>query len=178
MAYVYDLNSAYPKAMLDNPFPNPAKLRVRRNISDPFELDVCMKNYEGMATCTVHIGKDEALPVLPYRMDSRLIFPCGNITGSWTFPELRYAIANSNTTIKKISMIVSAPAIDSPFKEYISHHYELRKNTKNELKRLKKESPVSCLVELRRSFKNYTSFRGGGDINYKAFNCMEEYVND
>lgn len=52
------------------------------------------------------------------------------------------------------------------------------KNTKAELRKLQKENPVSCLVEMRRSFKRYTSFRGGGAMNYHAFNCMEEYVND
>jgi len=52
------------------------------------------------------------------------------------------------------------------------------KNTKAELKKLQKENPISALIEMRKSFKNYTSFRGGGDINYKAFNDMEEYVND
>lgn len=52
------------------------------------------------------------------------------------------------------------------------------KNTANELKKLNKENPASLLVEMRRSFKNYTSARGGGDINYHAWNCMEEFVND
>ncbi len=52
------------------------------------------------------------------------------------------------------------------------------KNTKVELRKLQKENPVSCLVEMRRSFKKYTSLRGGGDMNFHAFNCMEEYVND
>ena len=52
------------------------------------------------------------------------------------------------------------------------------KNTQQELKKLQKENPASLLFEIRKSFKRYTSFRGGGDMNYKAFNCMEEYVND
>ena len=51
-------------------------------------------------------------------------------------------------------------------------------NTKVELRKLQKENPVSCLVEMRKSFKSYTSARGGGDMNHHAFNCMEEYVND
>ena len=52
------------------------------------------------------------------------------------------------------------------------------KNTSQELLKLQKENSASLLVEMRKSFKQYTSFRGGGDMNYKAFNCMEEYVND
>jgi hypothetical protein len=51
-------------------------------------------------------------------------------------------------------------------------------NTKEEIRKLNKENPSSYLIEMDRSFKRYTSVRGGGDINYHAYNCMEEYVND
>jgi hypothetical protein len=47
-----------------------------------------------------------------------------------------------------------------------------------ELRKLRESAPTSFLVELGGSFKNYTSQRGGGDINFHAYNCMEEYVND
>lgn len=51
-------------------------------------------------------------------------------------------------------------------------------NTKEEIRKLNQQNTASFLIELRNSFKNYTRARGGGDINYHAFNCMEEYVND
>ena len=50
-------------------------------------------------------------------------------------------------------------------------------NTANELRKLKVENPISCLIELRKSVNSYTSQRGGG-MNFMAYNCMEEYVND
>lgn len=50
--------------------------------------------------------------------------------------------------------------------------------TSQELKKLRRENQVSMLVDMSRSFKRYTSKRGGGDINYHAWNCMEEFVND
>ena len=52
------------------------------------------------------------------------------------------------------------------------------KNAKAELRKLQKNNPVSCLIQMRKNFKRYPSFRGGGDMNNHAFNCMEEYVND
>jgi hypothetical protein len=52
------------------------------------------------------------------------------------------------------------------------------KNSEIELRKLQKENPVSLLMEMSNSFKNYTSSRGGGDMNFHAYNCMEEYVND
>ncbi|MCH8538901.1 MAG: DUF6236 family protein [Alkalimonas sp.] len=50
--------------------------------------------------------------------------------------------------------------------------------TSHELKKLRRDNQVSMLVDMNRSFRNYTSARGGGDINYHAWNCMEEFVND
>ncbi|TWH47981.1 DUF6236 family protein [Sporomusa sp. KB1] len=52
------------------------------------------------------------------------------------------------------------------------------KNSKVELNKLKKDNPASLLVEIERSFKQYTRFRGVGDMNHHAYNCMEEYIND
>jgi len=52
------------------------------------------------------------------------------------------------------------------------------RNGKEELKELRLKNSASCLVDLEKSFSNYTSQRGGGDANFHAYNCMEEYVND
>jgi len=51
-------------------------------------------------------------------------------------------------------------------------------NTKEELRKLNEKSPASFLVEMRQSFKGYPQRRGCGDMNFHAYNCMEEYVND
>ncbi len=51
-------------------------------------------------------------------------------------------------------------------------------NTREELRKLNEKRPESFLFELRKSFKQYTGRRGGGDMNFHAYNCMEEYVND
>jgi hypothetical protein len=51
-------------------------------------------------------------------------------------------------------------------------------NTKEEIKKLQKENPASFLSNIHRDFKKYTSFRNEGDVNYHAYNCMEEYIND
>lgn len=51
-------------------------------------------------------------------------------------------------------------------------------NTKEELRQLNEKNPASFLMEMRQSFKGYTRARGGGDMTFHAYNCMEEYVND
>lgn len=127
-AYVYDINSAYPYAMWRNKFPDPALLRVVQNPCLT-ELYSFLNNYEGMVTAKVKVADNERLPVLPYRQESRLIFPCGTFSGSWTFPELRHALQFSKTEILSIEKIVYAPGIDSPFHGFIDKHWNLRKQT-------------------------------------------------
>ena len=48
-------------------------------------------------------------------------------------------------------------------------------STKEELKKLKKDSVGSCLFNLEKEFKNVYRKQ---DINHYAYNCLEEYVND
>jgi hypothetical protein len=116
-AHVYDINSAYVSVMAKNKFPNPAKLKYI-TFNDHIEYSELIDTHEGMVTANVYVDPSESLPVLPFRQDNRLIFPCGNFTGSWTFTEIRYALKNSKTKIKKIYEIIYAPAIESPFGEF------------------------------------------------------------
>ena len=50
--------------------------------------------------------------------------------------------------------------------------------SKEEVRKLNENNPASFLVQLTKSFRSYTNTRGGGDMNFHAYNCMEEYVND
>lgn len=52
------------------------------------------------------------------------------------------------------------------------------RSTKNDLKKLRQESPASLLLDINNDFRDYTNKRGGGDVNFHAYNCMEEYIND
>lgn len=132
MAFVYDINSAYPWAMLENLFPNPAKLRY---IQHGINVDNILNSYEGMITATVTVSDKEQLPVLPYRMDNRLIFPCGTFTGSWVIPEFNYALKHSQTEIVKVHNATYATAIESPFKPFITEYWTKRSNTKDEFEK-------------------------------------------
>lgn len=126
-ANVYDINSAYPRAML-NDLPNPTKLRVVYNPDSEMVRQV-LRDYEGMISCKVHVNENEKLPVLPYKMDERLIFPTGIFTGSWTFPEFRYAMRVNKIKILEVSEIVFAPAIKSPFIPFIKFYWNERTKT-------------------------------------------------
>lgn len=130
-AFVYDINSAYPYVMHRNKFPDPALLRVVM-LPEIKDLAFYLDNFEGMVSAKVWVNPTEPLPVLPYRQDARLIFPCGTFSGSWTFPELRHALQYSDTKVISIEKIVFAPGIYSPFGPFIDHYWKLRSNTKDE----------------------------------------------
>lgn len=50
--------------------------------------------------------------------------------------------------------------------------------TKDQLQNLQKTSPVSALVSMSNSFKRYNRQRKEVGLNYLAYDCMEEFVND
>ena len=55
--------------------------------------------------------------------------------------------------------------------------YSLRSMVQG-LRDIRMRNPYSCLALMEGDFSKYTRQRGGGDINFHLFNCMEEYIND
>lgn len=133
-ASVYDINSAYPYVMKEKTFIDPGSLRTIKN--PPHELvEKIMRVGEGFINATVYVEPTEKLPALPFRTNDRLIFPCGEFAGSWTFPEIKNAIAHTQTKIIKIHKIVYGKRIESPFKDFVNDLYTLRNNTNDEFER-------------------------------------------
>jgi len=115
----------YPFAMKECIFPNPAKLKKRTNPTLEkllYDLEYC----EGMAKISV-IHKDISLGFLPLRTDDKLIFPVGKFTGTWNFPEIRYALKNKIIKITEVHEIISAPPYPSPFSGFVDDLYAKRK---------------------------------------------------
>lgn len=127
--YYYDINSLYPSVMINNKFPNPDKLRYSK------DLEKALRNNEGCAKIKVK-APDINYPVLPYRTN-RLIFPAGEFTGVWNFPEIRLAISKGYKIIETFWVLSSSP-MDSPFDDYID--YFMKK--KIEYQRLGKKALV------------------------------------
>lgn len=127
--FYYDVNSLYPYAMIAGNFPNPAKLHQRRYVS-PTTLAQMLadQTLEGCATVEVwhpptYIG------YLPYRdvnASDRLLFPVGKFTGTWCFPELRYAISRG-IKVLRCELVSYSAGMPSPFTSYVSRFFELKK---------------------------------------------------
>lgn len=132
-AQKFDINSMYPYAMATTKFPNPDKLK---NISEPTlqKLLYCLTYEEGMATIKVK-HKEHYYGFLPYRTKSKLLFPYGIFSGTWNFNEIRLALKHGIIEILEITEILSAPAMDSPFKSFVNDLYTKRKTTKNEFEK-------------------------------------------
>lgn len=133
-AYVYDINSAYPYVMAHRSYVNPASLKVIQNVSEE-TLHELFETYEGMINATVYVDPNEEIPALPFRTKDKLIFPCGEFAGTWTFPEMINALNHSRTKITKVHRIVYGNRIESPFREFVYDLYTKRNNTDDEFER-------------------------------------------
>lgn len=130
-ASVFDINSAYPYAMINCKFPNPLTLRRETQFVN---LIVASKQYEGMVTARVRY-RETTIPALPYRLDHKLIFPVGEFSGCWTLNEFRYALELGDIEVIEYGYAIYSEAIESPFIDFINNFYSLRNKTKNEFRR-------------------------------------------
>jgi len=128
---VYDINSMYPYAMYETKFPNPKYLKTLKNVKPESFIENYLDNYEGMCFCNVkHL--DNFFGFLPLRYNDKLVFPTGTFKGHWNFNEIRFALANKVIEIIEVTEIVYAPAMESPFKDYVLECYRLRQENTTE----------------------------------------------
>jgi hypothetical protein len=125
-AIVVDINSMYPYAMKYCEFPNPKRLRVKRNVTNELFINKYLEYYEGCAIVTV-THYSSFIGGLPYRKDEKLIFPLGIFQGWYNFNELRYCLNNSLISIMEVKEIVFAERMESPFISFIDENYTARK---------------------------------------------------
>lgn len=94
--YHYDVNSLYPYVMENFEYPmgwfteveGPeamARWNMIQKKPDKYKAAI--------VACTVEVPKKEKYPCLPVKVEGKLIFPVGKVTGTWTLPEIRYALS-------------------------------------------------------------------------------------
>jgi len=142
-ASVIDRNSMYPYEMKVGKFPNPRNLKVERNVKLSYFLNQILPHYEGLIECEV-IHHPKPYGYLPYKtsptdsnntgkqIKGKLLFPVGRFGGSWNFPEIRYALEQGAIEINKITKIVYADRMPSPFESYVDELYEKKIASKDE----------------------------------------------
>jgi len=122
----YDVNSLYPYVYRNIRFPDPSNARYTSGRDNLLRL-LKDNTIEGVA----HVVADCDLmyPILPMRIDGKLMFPKGRVEGWYNFNELRLAAENGYQIVESREICYSV-GIDSPFREYVDRLYELRKHYK------------------------------------------------
>lgn len=129
-AYVIDVNSMYPWMMKKLKFPNPKILK--------HEIDLDVKRflkylewYEGCANLTIY-HKEHKYGFLPYKSNGKLLFPIGEFSGTWNFPEIRFALEQGVIEIKKVNWSVYSEPMDSPFISFVDCLNDMKTKAKIE----------------------------------------------
>lgn len=112
-----DINSSYPYQMRIRSFPDMNTYSKRTG--DSTVLKAYIEEFEGEALIKIKSPRKMRIPFLHYkREDGKLIFPLGEFTGWYTFPEIRKALEIGYKIIDVIEIAVFN-RIESPFIDYI-----------------------------------------------------------
>jgi hypothetical protein len=121
----YDVNSLYPAAMCENFYPDPSK--VKKGVLNNF--DYCLNNFEGVVFCKVFCT-DMHIPILPYKMKDKIIYPVGTFSGWYNFNEIRFALKRGYEILEVYEYYFSK-RIETPFKEYVKYWFDQKTQYKN-----------------------------------------------
>lgn len=125
---VYDYNSLYPSVML-NKYPLPqSAVYIKSKKNDRIQHDII--NNEGISKVKIFCPY-MMYPLLPYRTKDKLLFPYGNIEGTYTHVELRKAVELGYKIIDISESIIYTKTF-YPFTDYVNTLYALRLKYKKE----------------------------------------------
>lgn len=111
-------NSLYPSEML-NEMPDPNTSTYTKKST----LNTILK-YHGVSYVHIYIPKTH-IPLLPFRIDGKLIFPTGHLKGTWTHLELRKAL-QLGAKISHVGEGVFYRKMCDPFTTFITDIYKKR----------------------------------------------------
>lgn len=112
----YDVNSLFPSVMVQGTYPDPASYHA---VTKDVDL-----SREGMADVTIRVPKMQ-YPPLPVRGGTDILYPWGTLSGVWTYPELRQALADG-CDILSLRQAFEFRPMETPFKDYILFCYAQR----------------------------------------------------
>lgn len=124
---VADFNSCYPYVMRHREYPDTSTLGRSSLDHDKY----------GIGKFTVQVPDSLFVPPLPFRQQDshRLYFPCGIMTGWWTFAEVRRAEELGCRILKEWKSIGTSVGV-RPFDHFVDHFYSLREKAKDILKKV------------------------------------------
>jgi hypothetical protein len=124
--YQYDVHSLYPFIMSNIDLPDTATgyfINTTPKVDNIFQ-------YEGMTSCVVTAPKLH-IPILPTRIQGRLLFVSGTFEGTWCHNELRIAIEHGYN-IDSINWQYIATHSIRPLSGYVNQLYALKQLAQTE----------------------------------------------
>ncbi|MGE7954930.1 DNA polymerase [Lysinibacillus xylanilyticus] len=124
----YDVNSLYPYVM--KTFPMPYGKPTMYKGDKAREMFKYWYNFgQGAGFMEVDIIiPDMHIPPLPVKRMNKLIFPTGNIHGTWTFEEIKIAL-EQGCRINKIYKCLFFDKVDYIFKDFVSCYEYIKNNS-------------------------------------------------
>src|SRR5436309_1434231 len=126
--YYFDENSMYPHCMRTYSFPCGEFREYEGSIAEScFDLFCYDEKGGGMIEADVYSPR-MTYPPLRYRAkdkNNKLIFPCGFISGVWTFHELKFAMERG-VEIQEIKKAIYFPVMSQIFIGFINHFEQLK----------------------------------------------------
>lgn len=114
--YDADINSCYPFVMRHREYPDTATIEPSRISTHRF----------GVGKFTVRIPNNTFIPPLPYHSaEGRLFFPVGDVQGTWTYAEVRYA-ASRGAIILDECIGEGTNVACTPFVDFVDTNYAAR----------------------------------------------------
>lgn len=118
----YDINSLYSSVYGSIKYPDPSRMKIGNGLKE-FRKVIKNERYEG--TAYIELYTENEIPILPVRIEGKLVFPKGSIKGNYNFNEIRFALSNGYRIIN-VGRFIYSPFIDSPFAGYVRDIYSKR----------------------------------------------------
>lgn len=122
----YDVNSLYPFAMYNFPFPDVSTLYADSG-KQPIEKYI---NTYGVVNADVEVPTTH-IPPLPFRYKGKLVFPTGSFTGTYVIQELLNAM-RYGVKVTNVNWAVYTHSKCFPFRDYVETMYAKRQAYKKE----------------------------------------------
>jgi len=119
-----DVVSLYPSVMFQNDYPVgvPDRFDYRnepKGLEILYNEDGSEKIY-GFIHCDVEVMENVKFPILPHRVDGKLMFPVGRFRGSFTSVELYKAIEHGQVTVENVYEVIQfTDRVSNLFTAYI-----------------------------------------------------------
>lgn len=125
IGYHYDINSMYPYVMLNEyPVGRPEFYNTPHMAKEVFED--WMRSHNGLGFVHAHVYiPEQHIPPLPVKM-GKLVFPCGEVFGVWTYNELEYAVRNCGVEILEVFSVCHFRNTYKVFYNFITEFYQMK----------------------------------------------------